>query len=145
MRGEKDFHLTLPMKHVLIDAGKGGISSKTIVIIVVPTFVSVVIFSILCYCFIRRCAKKRYDTLEAENGKILAPNLNDPMFLVPVMVFTITINVQQICWNHFFVQLSSISPPSSHCNLIWLLFKLLQITSLTITRLVRVDLVPYTR
>ncbi|CBI29180.3 unnamed protein product, partial [Vitis vinifera] len=47
--------------------GKGGISSKTIVIIVVPTFVSVVIFSILCYCFIRRCAKKRYDTLEAEN------------------------------------------------------------------------------
>ena len=122
------------MEHILIDAGKGGISSKTIVIIVVPTVVSVVIFSILCYCFICRSARKKYDTIEAEKGKILAPNLNDPLFLVTVMVFFF-----------FFVQLSPISPPSSHCNLIWLQFKLLQITSLTIARLVRGDLVPYTR
>ena len=82
------------MEHILIDAGKGGISSKTIVIIVVPTVVSVVIFSILCYCFICRSARKKYDTIEAEKGKILVPNLNDPLFLVTVMVFTITINVQ---------------------------------------------------
>ena len=75
------------MEHILIDAGKGGISSKTIVIIVVPTVVSVVIFSILCYCFICRSARKKYDTIEAEKGKILAPNLNDPLFLVTVMVF----------------------------------------------------------
>ena len=75
------------MEHILIDAGKGGISSKTIVIIVVPTVVSVVIFSILCYCFICRSARKKYNTIEAEKGKILAPNLNDPLFLVTVMAF----------------------------------------------------------
>ena len=69
------------MKHILIDAGKGGISSKTIVIIVVPTVVSVVIFSILCYCFICRSAWNKYNAVEEENGKILAPHLNNLLFL----------------------------------------------------------------
>ena len=69
------------MKHILTDAGKDGISSKTIIIIVVPTVVSVVIFSILCYCFICSRARKKYDAVEAENGKLLAPHLNNPLFL----------------------------------------------------------------
>ncbi|CBI34091.3 unnamed protein product, partial [Vitis vinifera] len=46
--------------------GKGGISSQTIITIVVPTVVSVGIFYILCYCFISRKARKKYNT-EEEN------------------------------------------------------------------------------
>ncbi|RVW21208.1 Cysteine-rich receptor-like protein kinase 8 [Vitis vinifera] len=81
--------------------GKGGISSQTIITIVVPTVVSVGIFYILCYCFISRKARKKYNT-EEENGKILAPNPKDPLFLV---------------WR-------MISRPCSHCNLILVHFKL---------------------
>ncbi|KAL6348094.1 hypothetical protein AAG906_039249 [Vitis piasezkii] len=47
--------------------GKGGISSQTIITIVVPTVVSVGIFYILCYCFISRKARQKYNTTEEEN------------------------------------------------------------------------------
>ena len=73
------------MNHVLIYAGKDGISSQTVITIVVPTVVSVGIFSILCFCFICRKPRKKYDTIEGENGKNtsnLAPNLKDPLLLV---------------------------------------------------------------
>ena len=81
MHSQEDFQFALLMIRVLVDAGKGGISSKTIVIIVVSTVVSVVIFSILCYCLICSSARKKYDAVEAENGKLLAPHLNNPLFL----------------------------------------------------------------
>ena len=83
------------MNCVLIYAGKGGISSQTIITIVVPTVVSVGIFYILCYCFISRKAKKKYNSTEEEKGEILIPDPKDPLFLVVAMLFTIYI--QQIC------------------------------------------------
>ena len=100
---------------------------------------SVVIFSILCYCFICRKAKKKYSSTEEEKGKILVPDPKDPLFLVVVMLFTISVQL------FFCLQLRMISPLCSHCNLILAHLKLLQITSLMITRLVKVDLVMCTR
>lgn len=52
-----------------IYAGKGGISSQTIITVVVPTVVSVGIFSISCYCFICRKPRKTYDNIKGGNGK----------------------------------------------------------------------------
>ena len=64
----KGLFLLLSMKYDIVYSGKGRISTVTIITIIIPIAVSVMLV-ILSYCFLRRRATKKSNTIKGKSFK----------------------------------------------------------------------------
>lgn len=75
------------MKHIVVPAGKSGISSSTVIAIATPIAASIMLF-IAGSCLLRRRGKKKRKVVEVENGNYAKPILLSNYLLARVYFCT---------------------------------------------------------